>query len=276
MRDRISQEEGFTLVELLVGITLSLIVLFATLQSLDAFSSETAKQTRVTDASNQVRATMDRVVRDLRGASTITTATATDLAYSVPELSGFRSERLCVSPTDRDLYGFRQINAIPTGACNSGTKLASLKSTTRTAFTYDGASAIVAPATAATVKNVGLIFSLDATGGGRSASSTLTASAAVRRSVAMLPAGPGDLPIGCSPSGPVVRIGVGFDGGASALTVTYTTSTGLTIAGGTVDPATGSPPQLLPTAVTSFVAKITDSLGVVRALIPKTVECDYT
>lgn len=276
MRDRINQEEGFTLVELLVGITLSLIVLFATLQSLDTFSSEAAKQTRVTDASNQVHATMDRVVRDLRGASTITTATATNLAYSVSEPSGFRSERLCVEPSDSDLYRFSVMNSIPTGACSTGTKVANLKSTASTAFTYDGASAPVAPATAATVKNVGLIFSLDATGGGRSASSTLKASAAVRRSVAMLPAGPGNAPVNCSDAGPVVHIGVGFDNGASALTVSYTTNTGVTVAGGTVDPTTGSPPQLLPSGVTSLVAKITDSLGVVRALIPKTVECDYS
>lgn len=61
------QEDGFTLVELLVAMSISLIVLFATLQSLDLFSSNAASQTRVTDANDQARMTMDRIVRDLAG-----------------------------------------------------------------------------------------------------------------------------------------------------------------------------------------------------------------
>ena len=281
MRNLINQEDGFTLVEILVAVSLSMIVLFATLQSLDAFTSEAAKQTRVTDANDQVRSTMDRVVRDLRGASVITSATASNLAYSVPDPAGFRAERICVD--GGELYGFRQLNAVPTGPCSSGTKLAQLKSTANTAFTYDGASSIIPPATIATVKNVGLTFSLDASGGGRSGSSTLRASAAVRRNVAMLPAGPDDAPIGCSKTGPVIQIGIGIGyaedvsvGGVGGLSVSYTTNTGVTIAGGAVDPDTGSLPQLLPAGVTSVVAKITDSLGIVRALIPKNVECNYS
>ncbi len=268
MRDLTRQEDGFTLVELLVAMSLSLIVLFATLQSLDAFSSHAAQQTRVTDANDQVRTTMDRVVRDLRGASVITTATATDLAYSVPDPTGFRAERICVAPADTDLYRFRQMNSVPTGACASGTKVANLKSTTNTAFTYDGASAIVAPATAATVKNVGLSFSLDASGGGRSGSSTLKASAAVRRTVAMLPIGPGKVPIGCSEAGPVIKIGIGVGfaedvavNGVGALTVSYTTNAGVTIAGGAVNPTTGSPPTILPPGITTVVVRIVDALG---------------
>jgi prepilin-type N-terminal cleavage/methylation domain-containing protein len=281
MRDLIHQEAGFTLIELLVAMGLSLVVLLATLQSLDAFSSEAAHQTRVTEANDQVRATMDRVVRDLRGASVITVATATDLVYSVPDPAGFRAERICVQSSS--LYGLRALNSIPSGACSAGVKLARLKSTTHTAFTYDGNAAPVAPATAATVKNVGLTFSLEASGGGKSSSSTLKASAAVRRTVAMLPPGPKPPPPECPEAGPLVHIGAGFFysedvavNGVGALSVSYTTDTGLTIDGGAIDPQTGSPPKLLPKTVRKVVAKVTDSLGIVRALIPQDVECDYS
>jgi len=275
MRNLARQEDGFTLIELIFVISLAIVVLLATLQSFDVFTSETAQQTKVTDANDQVRSTMDRVVRDLRGASVIITATSTNLRYSVPDGAGMRYERICVD--SGELYAFTQLNSAAAGACSSGRKVASLKSTTRTAFSYDGSSA---PATPATVKNVGLTFSLDASGTGGSRSSTLRSSAAVRRTVATLPVGPPDVPVSCSEAGPVIEIGIGaaYDedvqvDGVGSLTVSYTTNTGLTIPGGTVDPDTGSEPTLLPAGVTSVVAKITDSLGLVRAMIPKTVEC---
>jgi len=291
MRDLTHEEDGFTLVELLVAMSLSLIVLFAVLQSLDTFTSEAAKQTRVTDANDQVRRTMERVVNDLRGASVLVTgSTSTSLVYSVPEppvppaTSRVRTERLCLDPVSTDLYSFTSIDAVPTDACSTGIKLANLKSTTRTTFTYDGSTA---PASLATVKNVGLTFSLDASGGGRAGGSTLKASAAVRRTVAMLPAGPPDVPITCPSAGPLIKIdaGVAFAedvavaGNVGPLSVSYLTELGATIAlGGTVDPKTGSPlTPLGPLAKgTRIVVKIVDSLNIVRALIPKTVECDYS
>jgi len=288
MREITHQEDGFTLVELLVAMSLSLIVLFAVLQSLDGFTSEAAKQTRVTDANDQVRRTMERVVNDLRGASVLVTgSTSTNLVYSVPEppvspaTSRVRTERLCLDSASTDLYSFTSIDAIPTGACSTGTKLANLKSTANTAFTYDGSTA---PASLATVKNVGLTFSLDATGGGRPAGSTLKASAAVRRTVAMLPAGPPDVPITCPPAGPLIKIGagVGFSedvalNGVGSLSVSFITNTGVTIPGGIVDPKNGSAGVTITVpGVVSVVAKITDALGIVRALIPKNVECDYS
>ena len=135
---------------------------------------------------------------------------------------------------------------------------------------------VVAPATAATVKNVGLIFSLDASGGGRSASSTLTASAAVRRSVAMLPAsarGRADrLLAERSGRPPRHRLRRRRQRAHGDLHDEHRPDDRRR----TVDPATGSPLSCCPPAVTSFVARITDSLGSYRALIPKTVECDYS
>ncbi len=267
-------EDGFTLVELVVAMGLSLIVLFATLQSFDAFSSEASRQSRLTDANDQVQAMMDRTVRDLRGASVIVVGAATNLVYSVPDSAGVRTERICVE--SGQLYGFTQVTAAapgaPTAACSTGTKLARLKSTANTAFTYDGASAAATPAT---VKNVGLTFSLDATQRGRPGSSTLKASAAVRRTAAMLPISDDDIEVGCSPAGPIVQVGIGLGlaEDVGPLTVTFTGDGGLSLTGGTIDPETGSAQVLLPAAVTGLVARITDSLGIVRALVPKEVGC---
>ena len=203
---------------------------------------------------------MDRVVRDLRGASVIATRHRHE-----PRLLRARHRRRarpsasastrpsCTRLSVPQLHALRHLL--------DRHEDRALKSTTRTAFSYDGASAPVAPATAATVKNVGLTFSLDASGSSGTRSSTLKSSAAVRRTVAMLPAG--------RPR----RAGELLGGGAAdqdrdrrrlrrgrpgqrrrLLTVAFTTNTGLTITGGTVDPDTGSAPTLLPAGVTSVVA----------------------
>lgn len=138
-----SCDQGFTLVELLVAMVISLIVLFATLQSLDAFSSQASHQTKVTDANAQVRTTMDRAVRDLRGAAAITRASATDLVYTVDDPAGRRTERVCLSAANA-LYGASIASAAtPATACGtlrlgwSGGKIAMLNSSTATAFNSD-------------------------------------------------------------------------------------------------------------------------------------------
>ncbi|MEJ7785771.1 MAG: prepilin-type N-terminal cleavage/methylation domain-containing protein [Solirubrobacteraceae bacterium] len=264
-----SRDDGFTLVELLVGITVSLVVLLATLTSLDAFSSNAAHQTRVTDANDQVRSVMDRTVTDLRGASLILKAGATDLAYAVPMSSTTtRVERLCVSPAF-GLYGSSTPDdatpTAPTADCDTGTKIASLQSTANTAFSYDGATASATPAL---VKNVGLTFSLDATQAGKTATSTLRASAA-RRSAGTLPTTPDDVVPICNAGGALLTLSVNAAGAASLgpLTVTYATATGVSL--GT---PSGTSLQI-PPGITRVVARITDAAGVTNE-IEKDIECN--
>ena len=255
-------DDGFTLVELLVGITISLIVMLATLTSLDAFSSNASRQTRVTDANGQVRTIMDRAVSDLRGASLILTAQATDLAYAVPvSETTARVERLCLS--GNELYGDSDVTAptAPSSACNTGTKIATLKST-QTAFTYDGATSSAAPAL---VKNVGLTLSLNSSADGTSGSSTLKASAA-RRSAGTLPITDDDIDTSCDGTTPMLTLATeiaGFD----ALSVVYAWDGGVsgTIAGGTA--------WAVPEGVTNLVATVTDAAGVTN-IIERDVECD--
>jgi type II secretory pathway pseudopilin PulG len=258
-------DDGFTLVELLVAMTLSIVVLLATLQSLDVFSSNAAEQSRVTDADQQLRLTMDNTVRDLRGASTILRAGASDLVYTVPVTSAStRIQRLCVA--SGYLYGSTATTSgtpvAPTAACSSGVKIASLPSTSSTAFSYDGASSSATPAL---VKNVGLTFGLDASGGGKSSASTLSASAA-RRAAGTLPITGGDVGVTCNSSGALLSLGVGLPG-TGALTVTYANSGGISL--GTPSGTT----LQIPKGITTVLATVTDSLGVTNT-VKKDVECD--
>ena len=262
--DPLRDEAGFTLVELLVGMVLTVIVLFATLQSFDGFTSGAAHQTRLTDANDQVRRTMDRTVADLRGASVIVRASASDLVYQVAEPAGVRTERICVS--SGNLYASTGTTptapAAPTGTCSSLTRLVRLRSTASTGFTYDGASSSATPAT---VKNVGLTFSLDATTGARIGSSTLQASAA-RRASSGLPITDGDLDATCNAGGALLSLGVDLPGLLGPLTVTYANSGGVSL--GT---PTGTTLQI-PEGITTVFATVTDAAGITKT-IRKDVEC---
>lgn len=262
--ESLRSEDGFTLVEILVGMTISLIVLLATFKSLDMFTRNAAQQTRATDANEQVRTTMDRTVRDLRGASVIVRATATDLVYAVPDPAGARVERLCVM--SGELYGSSSVTAgaptAPAAACSSGTKLASLRSTSATAFTYDGAASSATPAL---VKNIGLTFSLDASLGSRTSSSTLQASAA-RRSAGTLPITDSDLNTTCNGNQPILSLSAVLPG-VSGLTVTYASDGGVALGS-----ATGTTPVQISAGVTVVVATVTDALGVTNT-IQRDVSC---
>ncbi|MEA2193255.1 MAG: hypothetical protein QOI73_3376 [Solirubrobacteraceae bacterium] len=265
--ERRRSEDGFTLVELLVAMTVSIAVLLGTLQSLDLFSSNAAQQTRVTDANDQVRATMDSTVRDLRGASAILKASASDLVYTVPEASGTRVVRLCVDTGE--LYGTSTVTtgtpAVPAAACSSGSKLATLKSTASTAFTYDGATSVAASALK-DVKNVGLTLSLDASAGGKTGSSTLKASAA-RRSSGTLPVTDADIDVDCNTSGTALLSLSASLPDYGALTVTYANSGGISL--GTPSGNT----LTIPAGITTVVATVTDAAGVTNT-ITKDIECD--
>jgi prepilin-type N-terminal cleavage/methylation domain-containing protein len=75
---RLAAEDGFTLVELLVAMTVSVLLLLATLGALDAFNNGVVVTSRLTDASDQARrqvATMVSVLRDA-GAPTPVTGSA--------------------------------------------------------------------------------------------------------------------------------------------------------------------------------------------------------
>jgi len=262
-------EAGFTLVELLIAMGISLIVLLATLQSLDVFTSNAAQQTRQTDANEQVRSVMDSTVADLRGAAALLRASATDLVYYVPDTATTsRIERLCVTAGSR-LYATSVVASgtptAPTSTCGTtGSPIARLATTASTAFTYDGAASSASPAL---VKDVGLTLSLSFSGGGRTGTTTLKASAA-RRSAGTLPITPTDLGATCSNTTALLSLSAQIPN-VAALSVTYYTTSGLTLGAAT---GTSVASITLPSTTTTIVAKVTDALGVTNT-IQKDVTC---
>ena len=79
---RLSGEHGFTLIELLVATFLMLIVLSATLNSLDVFTSTTNAGTKTNDQQDRVRFAMDRLTKQLRNLANPTTGNPSTIAYA--------------------------------------------------------------------------------------------------------------------------------------------------------------------------------------------------
>jgi type II secretory pathway pseudopilin PulG len=76
-------ESGWTLVELLVAMTLMLIVLSATLNALDVFGQTTRRTTLTNDQQESARRTVDLLTRQLRNLASPTTGVPT-IAYADP------------------------------------------------------------------------------------------------------------------------------------------------------------------------------------------------
>lgn len=78
---RLREEGGWTLTELLVTITLMIVVLGATLTSLDTFTTNSRLNTKQNDAQDKARASLEQVARQLRNLAVPTgNATSIDLA----------------------------------------------------------------------------------------------------------------------------------------------------------------------------------------------------
>ncbi len=131
-------EDGFSLAELVVAMTLSLIVLFAVLGAFDAFNSGVAANNRLTAAEDTARrevATMVRILRDAGAPApasgsqptTVVQAGANDIVFlstSWPGESGTGAtgnhvERLCVDTATRTLW-FNGLRAGTAGSASPG------------------------------------------------------------------------------------------------------------------------------------------------------------
>jgi len=106
------RHDGFTLVELLVAMTMSLVVFGATLTILDSYLRQSSAATKRLDAQDRARLAVDRIVRDLRNVSSpLTTpkllerATPYDVVFqtvgtpsggAAGNVSGIQRVRYCV------------------------------------------------------------------------------------------------------------------------------------------------------------------------------------
>ena len=111
---RAAREDGFTLVEVLIGMVLTVIVFGATLTVLDAFSNQYGQAQKRLSAQDSARLGVDRIVRQLRNiASPVTTpkllerATPNDIVFqtvgtpsggSSGNTTGTERVRYCLAP----------------------------------------------------------------------------------------------------------------------------------------------------------------------------------
>lgn len=275
LKNALRDEAGFTLVELTVTMTVGLLVMFAILTTLDNFSSSASRQTRVTDANNQVRNIMDRVVSDLRQAATVEVALPNDLVYTLPDsATQTRRERLCLDDSGqlwRASLKFAPPPAAPSasavavaaaGACPTPsssavhvTNLRSRNSVTNPIFRYD-------TATAASVRTVGMTFALDAGNAHTSDITTLRASAFRRSKSETAPAFTNEnIGTECGSSGPLLTL----DASIGSASVTYATVDGTSL--GTASAGTS---LQLPATATTVVATVTSTTtGGVTQLLKK-------
>lgn len=269
---RLRDESGFTLVEVLVAMILSMIVLFAILETFDGFSRSAARQTRITQANERVRVAMDRVVSDLRQAGTIEVADPNDLVYTVQDgAAAYRRERICLDANGLIWRSSVTTASAPTSTIGSGSscpspstdpvRIANLVSDNSAAnplFRYDSASP-------AAVRVVGLTFALNAGNAGHEDVSTLRAGAFVRaQSETALPVTSSDINATCSNAGvPTLTLSAGV----GPLNVSYTDIDGNAIGAGASGAAV-----VVPTGTTTVVANITSSSGALSQVI-KTLAC---
>jgi prepilin-type N-terminal cleavage/methylation domain-containing protein len=105
------RQDGFTLMEVMVAMALSMVVFGATLSLLEVYTRQTQRTTRLNDAQDQARIAIDRIIRQVRNiASPITSpklierATPYDIVFQTVEVpngsnvSGAERVRYCVPP----------------------------------------------------------------------------------------------------------------------------------------------------------------------------------
>ncbi|MFP5361954.1 MAG: type II secretion system protein J [Thermoleophilia bacterium] len=106
MSPRLRDERGYSLPEVMIAMVLMLIILGATLTSLDAFRSNQKLDERRTEAQERVRRSVDRLERQLRNLATpaanvksIYRAQANDLVFQTADPQK-RWVRYCTNPAD--------------------------------------------------------------------------------------------------------------------------------------------------------------------------------
>lgn len=119
MRHVLAAEDGLTLVELLVVLTLSLIVMGATFTTFSQFEQTTATNQRQNDAQDQVRVGVDGLARELRNLASptdalpeaVVRAQPDDLVFQSVSSSATRRVRYCLDAPTRRVW--RQVQFTP-------------------------------------------------------------------------------------------------------------------------------------------------------------------
>jgi type II secretory pathway pseudopilin PulG len=284
---RLVAEEGFTLVELLVAMTVSIIVLLATLGALDAFNGGVAANNRLTDASDTARREVAEMVRVLRdggpptptsGAqpTTVVQAGANDLVFlsrSWPGESGIGSssnhvERYCLNTTTRTLW-FDGLKAGTSGSATPGAACPSTASGwTHRAIATDVLSSVANPIFAygagSPVRSVAIKVRLEGGTALKSRPIELRSGATLRGALAPQ-LSPTDIVVGpCDGGRALLSLSVGA-GGATANGAKLSAANAIPAGAGQILVAATSAPA-------NIVITITNLLGL-QTLLTKSVSC---
>jgi prepilin-type N-terminal cleavage/methylation domain-containing protein len=283
---RLAAEDGFTLTELLVTMTISVVVLLATLGTLDAFNSGVAENNRLTDATDTARRQVASMVGLLRDAgaptpvtgaqpATILQAGVNDLVFlsrSWPGESGVGAtanhvERFCLNTTTRTLW----FDGLKAGTSGSATPGSACPSTASGWTSRVVASNVLNTAAnplfvygSAPVRTVSLNLSLQSGTTQKSRPLELRSGGTLRGALAPQ-LGAGDITIGSCESGrALLTLNLGA-AGASANGVKVSAPNGIPVGPGKIlVPATSTP--------TSVPLTITNLLGL-QTLLTKSVSC---
>lgn len=282
-----AREAGFTVVELLVSMTVMLGVLFATLSAFDAFNSGVARNNRLTAAEDGARRTVARVVGILRGAgapapvsgaqpATVIRAHGNDLVVrsttwpgeSAVGITGTHVVRLCVDGAGRTLWldGLRAGVAGPTdpGAACPSTATGWSHQPLETGVVNDAAEPLFQLGSGSPVRTVGVALRLEGGTVARSRPLALVSGVALRGALAPQVAA-GDVTVGPCESGKAL-LTLDLDaGGASTDGAKLTAANAITV----------GPGQILVDASTSPVdvaLTVTNVLGL-QTLLFKQVSC---
>lgn len=115
MRVRFADERGFTLLELLMAMTIFLVIIGATLTTFATFQSNARLSEQRNDASEQVRRMIDSLARDLRNLADPTTEALSIERKEADDLV-FRSVDPDATGTDPNLVGVRRVRYCLDGA----------------------------------------------------------------------------------------------------------------------------------------------------------------
>ncbi len=102
-RTRVAGDAGFSMIELLVASTLSLVIAFAALGLMDATTSVSTQELQRQAALGEARAGLQRMVRELRGATSVNSTAGNLLDFNATTPSG----------TKRILYACNDIGSVP-------------------------------------------------------------------------------------------------------------------------------------------------------------------
>jgi prepilin-type N-terminal cleavage/methylation domain-containing protein len=162
-----TREDGFSLVELLIAMSIMVIVLLATMMALDTFGTASRRNQDLSDALDRARGALDTIAREMRNATAYQTsanatqsgvlrATGYDLVVKTVDPAGGSSAgnsygvqtiRYCLNTTTGVLFRQRKADAVlPATACPdatwSGGALAAgiANGPSRAPFSYDSST----------------------------------------------------------------------------------------------------------------------------------------